>query len=157
MTAVSAAGTYSAPIEASFDFVTAEDVLPKVLHRYGPVPAVVRTVVLDGPEWDRSGCFREVHLDDGSMLHEQIDQLERPFTFSYDVTPQTGMLRHVIGSARGEWEFAETNDRTETTWTYRFRPRSSLLTPVVWIFSKVFQRYMQAAQERISSQIAAAQ
>ena len=157
MTSVTAPATYSAPIEESFDFVTAEDVLPKVLHRYGPVPAVVGTVVLDGPDWDSAGCLREVHLDDGSMLHEQIDQLARPFTFSYDVTPQTGMLRHVIRSARGEWEFTETDDRTETTWTYRFTPRSTLLRPVVWVFSRVFQRYMRAAQQRISTQVATAE
>lgn len=37
-----------------FDEVVAEDVLPKVLHRYGPIPAVVGTEWLTGP-WSTSG------------------------------------------------------------------------------------------------------
>ncbi len=155
MTSVTTTANYPAELERSFDFVTAEDVLPKVLHRYGPVPAVVGTTIVHGPDWDRSGCLREVHLDDGSMLHEQIDELDRPTVFSYDVTPQTGLLRHVIRSARGEWQFAEAGDHTAAQWTYRFTPRARVLTPMVWVFARVFGRYMRAAHGKISEQIAA--
>ncbi len=156
MISVTATATYPDVVASSFDFVTAEDVLPKVLHRFGPVPAVVETVVLDGPEWDRPGCRREVHLDDGSMLHEEIDELIHPTTFSYNVTPQTGMLRHVIRAARGEWQFAPSGEQTDAVWTYRFVPRTPLLAPIVWVFARVFRGYMRAAHIRISDQIAAA-
>ena len=59
------AGTIEAHVGADiamvFDFVAAEDVLPKVLTGYGLVPAVVRTSGNSGP-WDAPGSIRTVHL-----------------------------------------------------------------------------------------------
>src|SRR5262249_37453935 len=61
--------TINAPIQDVFHFVVAEDVLPKVLRRYGPIPPVIETRVLHGP-WERVGADRSVLLGDGGTLHE---------------------------------------------------------------------------------------
>jgi hypothetical protein len=44
-------------IEEVFDFVAAEDVLPKILTGYGLVPGVASTSDISGP-WDRPGSHR---------------------------------------------------------------------------------------------------
>ena len=62
----------AAAIELVFDFVSAEDVLPKVLTGYGLLPPVERTSGNTGP-WDRPGSSRTVHLADGnSHLHNGV-------------------------------------------------------------------------------------
>ena len=48
----------AATVERIFDVVVAEDVLPKVLHRWGPIPAVTGTRDLTGP-WDTPGLAQD--------------------------------------------------------------------------------------------------
>jgi len=78
---VQIAATLEARIAAAallvFDFVAAEEVLPKVLTGYGLLPAVVRTSGNTGP-WDQPGSARTVHLADGSTAREQVTAYERP-------------------------------------------------------------------------------
>lgn len=52
-------------IQDVFDFVAAEDVLPKILTGYGMVPGVASTSDISG-RWDRPGSHRVVNLADGS-------------------------------------------------------------------------------------------
>ena len=71
---------YIAAAEAPvFDFVAAEDVLPKVLTGYGLLPGVVRTSGNTGP-WDQPGSVRTVHLADGNTAREQVTAYEQPYT-----------------------------------------------------------------------------
>ena len=63
--------------EAVFAFITAEDVLPKVLTGYGPLPAVVRTSGHTG-NWDIPGSARVVHLADGTSVREQLTHYVSP-------------------------------------------------------------------------------
>jgi hypothetical protein len=65
-----------------FDFVGAEDVLPKVLTGYGMLPAVVRTSGNTGP-WDKPGSNRLVHLKDGTTAREEVTAYRRPEYFAY--------------------------------------------------------------------------
>ena len=69
-------------VERTFDVVVAEDVLPKVLHRWGPIPAVSGTRDLTGP-WDTPGSTRIVELADGNTVREQVLAWERPRLFEY--------------------------------------------------------------------------
>ena len=57
-------------VQSLFDTVVAEDVLPKVLRRWGPIPAVVGTRDLTGP-WTTPGSERTVVLDDGTSARER--------------------------------------------------------------------------------------
>ena len=72
--------TIPARKEPVFDFVAAEDVLPKVLTGYGLLPAVVRTSGNTGP-WDRPQSVRTVHLADGNTAREQVTAYTRPKYF----------------------------------------------------------------------------
>ena len=67
-----------------FDFVAAQDVLPKVLTGYGLVPGAASTSDVSGP-WDRAGSHRVVHLMDGSTVHEGLTAYERPGYFAYRI------------------------------------------------------------------------
>ncbi len=71
----------SAGSEAAFDFVAAEDVLPKVLTGYGLLPAVVATSGNTG-SWSEPGSRRIVHLADGSTAREEVTRYDRPGHFA---------------------------------------------------------------------------
>jgi hypothetical protein len=72
----------AAAIEVVFDFVSAEDVLPKVLTGCGLLPPVERTSGNTGP-WDRPGSSRTVHLADGNTAREEVTAYARPTYFAY--------------------------------------------------------------------------
>jgi hypothetical protein len=122
-----------------FAFIAAEDVLPKVLTGYGPLPAVVRTSGNTGP-WDKVGSARVVHLADGSSVREELTHHDAPKKFAYRVwdfgNPIIGAL---ASEARGEWTFDPTPEGTRVSWTYTFTARNaaaaiplSAITQILW-------------------------
>jgi hypothetical protein len=139
----SAVRRVAAPVERVFDVVVAEDVLPKVLHRWGPIPAVVGTRDVTGP-WDTPGSSRTVLLADGSIAHETVLVWERPHRFEYRVDGFTHLLGRFVDHAIGAWEFASDGDAgSRFRWTYTFISRGRtpdvLLVPFVRI---AWARYM---------------
>ena len=68
--------------QAFFEFIAAEDVLPKVLTGYGPLTAVVKTSENTGP-WTVAGSARLIHLADGSTVREQVRHFKRSKRFAY--------------------------------------------------------------------------
>ncbi len=84
-------------VEHIFDVVVGEDVLPKVLRRWGPVPAVTGTRDVTGP-WDTPGSERTVLLEDGSTAQEQVLVWERPRRFEYRVDRFTSPLGRPVPS-----------------------------------------------------------
>jgi hypothetical protein len=129
-------------VERLFDVVVAEDVLPHVLHRWGPIPAVAGTRDLTGP-WDTPGSTRTVLLADGGSARERVLGWERGRRFEYRVDRFTSALGRLIDHAIGTWEFAETPRGSSFRWTYRFEARGRaaalLLRPFV---SLAWSRYM---------------
>jgi hypothetical protein len=125
--------TAACPREHLFDVVVAEDVLPKVLHRYRMLPAVTGTAELTGP-WTQPGSQRRVLLADGSSLREQLTIFDRPDRFGYRVDDFPQPLRALVGHAAGSWEFADTATGSSFRWTYRFVPLRSVFTPAVRAF-----------------------
>jgi Polyketide cyclase / dehydrase and lipid transport len=129
--------------------------LPRILHRHGPVPAVIATSGQTGP-WDRPGSRRTVLLGDGSTAREEVTLCEAPARFGYRVAEFSGPVRHVASEARGRWWFAEAGpDATDVRWQYTFVARSALarlaLAPVVRI---AWRRYMAAALARLAAEVA---
>lgn len=118
------------PVERLFDVVTAEDVLPKVLHRFGPVPGVAATRDLTGP-WDRPGSSRTVVLQDGSTVRETLLEHEPPHRFAYRVEDFTSQIARVAAHATGTWEFEPTRSGSRFTWTYAFTPRGAATAPLL--------------------------
>jgi hypothetical protein len=125
-------------VERLFDVVVAEDVLPKVLHRWGPIPGVASTRDLSGL-WDRPGSARTVVLEDGRTAREQVLDWQRPSRFEYRVDRFTGPFGRIVDHAIGSWEFSETGGGAAFRWTYGFEPRTgagkavlSAVVPLAW-------------------------
>lgn len=133
----------AANADATFAFIAAQDVLPKVLTGYGPLPAVVRTSAITGP-WDRPGSARVVHLADGSTAREQVTGYDRPRYFAYRVwdfgNPIIGRL---ATGARGQWTFEGVPGGTAVTWTYTFTAVNRVLAvPLRAIAGLLWRGYM---------------
>lgn len=122
-----------------FAFITAQDVLPKVLTGYGPLPAVVRTSEVSGP-WDVPGSARIVHLADGTTVREQVTQFTSPTGFAYRIFEfGNPIVAALATSARGEWTFSEAPGGTKVIWTYTFSAKNGLtaiplsgITQILW-------------------------
>lgn len=137
-----------APVERLFDEVTAEDVLPKVLHRYLLVPAVVGTEGLTGP-WNTPGSQRQVRTSDGRTLREEVTAWERPCHFAYRVEGFTGVLGAMVSHAVGEWTVSGDDGGSAFAWTYTFFARSRAVAPVVRGFVRLlWSGYMAGCAER---------
>lgn len=127
----------------TFDVVVAEDVLPHVLHRWGPIPAVLGTRDLSGP-WDTPGSERTILLGDGSTARERVLRWERPRLFEYRVDRFTSPLGRLVDHAVGLWEFAASERGSSFRWTYTFEPRGSFSTVLLGAFvPTAWARYMR--------------
>jgi hypothetical protein len=126
-----------------FQFITAEDVLPKILTGFGPLPAVVRTSENTSP-WDRPGSARLIHLADGSTVREQLTDYDRPRFFAYRVwAVENPIVRRLAVEARGEWTFAAEASGTRVTWTYTFTARNRwAAVPLFGITQLLWRGYM---------------
>ena len=107
------------PIQEVFDFVTAENVLPKILTGYGMVPGVAFTSDVSGP-WDRPGL---THYD-------------RPSYFAYRVSDPSFALKHLMTQARGEFWFQPADGGTKVKWTYTFQAKNGLAKLPLLLFVK---------------------
>jgi Polyketide cyclase / dehydrase and lipid transport len=129
-------------VERVFDVVVAEDVLPRVLHRWGPIPAVTGTQDLSGP-WDTPGSQRTVVLEDGSTARERVIVWERPWRFEYRVDQLTSPLGRLFSHAIGSWSFAETGSGSEFRWTYSFHSRGRAAAALLTLVAHTaWARYM---------------
>jgi len=134
-------------VERIFDVVVAEDVLPKFLHRWGPVPGVTGTAELTGP-WDTPGSERTVLLEDGSSAHEQVLTWERPGRFEYRVDRLSNPLGRLVDHALGSWEFSATGRGSRFVWTYSFTsPRRLSAAPLRLFTATAWARYMDQCAE----------
>ncbi len=159
-TTVTIAETIDAPIEAVFDFVVAEDVLPKVLLGYGPLPRVVHTSDLHS-SWEEPGVHRTVHLADGSTAREEVTDFRRPHYFAYNVSQFTFALRHLATEGRGQWRFTRTADGTRVEWIYTFTARSPLTYPLLlavaqWLWRGYMRVGLRATKRLVEGRRSAA-
>jgi uncharacterized protein YndB with AHSA1/START domain len=139
----------AAPREAVFRFTTAEDVLPKILHRYGPIPATVGTKVLSGT-WDHPVAERIVAFEDGGTLHEHLLLRNEPSEFGYRIDQFANGLEHLANFGEGHWTFEDDHGATLVSWTYSFEPRSWVSRPVLAAFLKLFYKpFMQRSLDEI--------
>jgi hypothetical protein len=141
----------SATIEANvdtdivnlFDVVTAEDVLPKVLKRFGFVPPVISTSGNTGP-WDKPGSSRTVHLAGDTSAREEVTAFERPRYFAYRVDNFTFAVRHLAKFATGEWWFERDGAGSHLRWTYTFHAKGRLTAALLTFFVRMqWQGYMR--------------
>jgi hypothetical protein len=129
--------------ESVFAFIAAEDVLPKVLTGYGPLPAVLRTSGRTGP-WDQVGSARVVHLADGGTAREQVTLLDAPRRFAYRVWDISNPIVGALATeARGDWTVVATAQGTKVTWTYTFVAKNAIAAaPLSAIAQVLWRGYM---------------
>jgi hypothetical protein len=136
-------------LSEGFDFVAAQDVLPKILTGYGLVPGVASTSNVSGP-WDRPGSTRTVHLLDGSTVHEGITHYDRPAYFAYRVSEPTFLLKYLMSHAQGQFWFVETEGGTQMKWTYTFHATNWLTKIPLQLFVRTqWQGYMDVCVKNI--------
>jgi hypothetical protein len=105
-----------APVHDVFQFVTAKDVLPKILLGYGPLPGVMSTSESTGP-WHVPGSFRMVHSKNGSSAREELTDHQPPTYFAYRTSDFTSVLKYVASQGRGQWWFTPDEQDTRVKWT----------------------------------------
>lgn len=141
--------------EAVFSFIAAEDVLPKVLTGYGPLPAVIGTSENTGP-WTVPGSARRIHLADGTTVREQITHYEPSTHFAYKVWDfGNPLIRSLAIGARGEWTFTPVPGGTLVTWTYTFSAKNAVTAlPLSGITQILWRGYMDVCLENTKRLIA---
>jgi Polyketide cyclase / dehydrase and lipid transport len=134
--------------EAVFNFITAEDVLPKVLTGYGPLPAVVKTSGNTG-KWTEPGSARQIHLTDGSTVREALTHYQPSTRFAYRVWDfGNPLIRTLATDARGEWTFSPAPGGTLATWTYTFTAKNAVTAvPLSGITQILWRGYMDVCLE----------
>jgi hypothetical protein len=143
--------------DAVFAFIVAEDVLPKVLTGYGPLPAVLGTSAHTGP-WDTPGSARLIHLADGSSVREQISAFTPPRHFAYRVWDfGNPIIRTLATEAHGEWHFAPAPGGTLVTWTYTFSAKNAAAAvPLTAITQTLWRGYMNTCLDNAQRLMASA-
>lgn len=131
-------------IETVFKFIAAQDVLPKILTGYGPLPGVIGTSDITGP-WDVPGSSRVIHLKGGGTAREQVTEYQLPGSFKYRVWDfDNAILKTLVTGARGEWTFKSVPGGTEATWTYTFSAKNGLTAiPMSFVGHVLWAGYME--------------
>jgi hypothetical protein len=109
-------------IQNVFDFIAAEDVLPKILTGYGMVPGVAWTSNVSDP-WDLPGSHRVVHMADRSTANEGVTHYDRPSYFACRVSNPTFALKYLMTEASGQFWFEPADGGTQVKWTYTFHAK----------------------------------
>lgn len=120
-----------APVDRVYDYVVREDTPARDLRGYGLVAGVRGDRRLTEGGWDHAGARRVVILEDGSTLHEEIEELARPSSFRYRVDAFDFSIGWFASRGRGFWTFEPMGDRTRVTWTYVFTARSCEARPAL--------------------------
>lgn len=130
--------------EDVFDVVTAPDAVGKTFVGHGPVPAAQRSEVL-GDGVMRVGATRRVHNADGSVVDEEIVELERPHTQAYRlVSGLRPPFTWLVSEAGGRWRIEPAGEGTRVRWVFSFQPRSWLTKPLVQLLIQpAFRRAME--------------
>lgn len=140
--------------EAVYDYVVREDTPARDLRSFGLVPGVRGDVRLTEGNWDRVGARRVVVLEDGSTLHEDIEQLDRPVSFRYRVHDFDFALKTVAEYGRGYWSFTGTPDGTHVVWTYVFNASSCAARPALRaVIGTQFTPFMRHGLARIRADV----
>ena len=131
-----------------FSFIAAEDVLPKILTGYGPLPAVIKTSENTGP-WTVIGSARKIHLADTTTVREQLMHYEPSKRFAYRVWEfGNPIIRTLATGARGEWIFSPAQGGTLVTWTYTFTAKNAASAlPLSGITQILWRGYMNVCLE----------
>src|SRR5450432_1510249 len=83
-----------APIEKVFNYISAEESLPKFLKRYGPVHAIEKWETHKGP-WSFAGACRTLYFEGGDTLREELLSFHPSTYFAYSISEFSGSVKHL--------------------------------------------------------------
>ena len=152
-------GQIPADLETVFDVLVPIDVT-SILCGRGLLPAVTAIEDQSG-DWDGVGQSRIIRLSDGSGMLETLTSFDRPHSFTYLISEIGSVLRLLVSTMHGSWQFEDGGAVGETpithaTWRYEFESRSILTRPLAWIIVKFFWRpYMAESLERATAIVVA--
>ncbi len=136
------------PPETAFDRAVDSSVMPQILLRSGPSPAVVKVEPIGGGPG--VGAVRRVEMSDRSSIEEEVTRLDRPARYGYRwrtrPKPPFGWL---IRTAEADWTFAATAAGTSITWLYTFTLTSPFVAPLAVPLLAIFRGWMTAALRRL--------
>ncbi len=155
---ITRSATFPGEPESVFAQITPQDILPKVLTGFGPIPAVVGTTQHQG-NWGQPGAFRVVCMKDGSTVKEQLTAFDRPHGFAYRVWDFDNKLIRFLadGGTQGQWQFHPLGDSTRVRWTYTFLTSRRLRSlPLALIINVFWRGYMDVCLKNFQKMISAA-
>lgn len=121
--------------------------ITRVMQGFGPFPAVERVESLEG-EWTGPGATRRVYLSDGNDAHEELQVVESPRRFVYEISDASGPMGVMARSAIGEFIFTETTNGTRVDWSQTFDARG-LAAPILLPVLKLgWARYLNDALQK---------
>ena len=129
------------PPQQTFTTIAPID-LSLLFKGWGPFPAVRGVKNQIGP-WDHVGASRNPDLSDGSTATERLTEYTAGYSFAYELTAFTNVLRRLIHGVRGEWTFTSDGDGTMIRWTYEFKPLRGRSVLVRRGLAPLWRRYMQ--------------
>ncbi|WP_033341519.1 SRPBCC family protein [Catenuloplanes japonicus] len=104
--------------------------------------------------WDHAGVARRPRFTDGSQATEALTEYVEGHGFAYELTGFTNALATLALGVRGEFSFLPDGGGTMIRWTYEFKPRPGRAWIVAGPFRPLWQRYMQAALDRMVAVVA---
>jgi uncharacterized protein YndB with AHSA1/START domain len=134
------------PREEVFDFIVRPEAVAELFHGYGPIPGAVKSeLVGDGKMC--VGAIRRVSNSDGSVIEEEITELERPRRQAYRVV--RGLrppFSWVVEGGGGKWTLTYEGG-TVVEWRFVFEVRP-LALPLALLLRPYFLKAMQDALDR---------
>ncbi len=140
-----------------FQYCTSPEGAVEFFRGYGPIPAIKSLSYRPGHSLE-VGALREVRLADGSVLEEQVLELQPPARHAYRVSGFAPPLSWLSRQALGGWTFAEVPagaDRpagVQVTWDYAYQLTGLWAWPAAALIVKVL---MRGAMRRALAAIAA--
>lgn len=134
------------PVEEVFDFVTTPSSVAATFRGHGPIPGTRSSEIVGGGPM-KVGSIRRVVSEDGSVVDEEIVELERPRRQAYRLLggfkPPFSWL---IAGAHGSWTLEPVGaSATRITWVFTFVLRSFLAWPFAVLLRRPFFRAMSGA------------
>jgi len=128
-----------------FAYLTRPDTIPEVFHGHGLIPGATQAELVSTGGM-RKGAVRQVTNSDGSVIEEEITELEAPSKQSYML--RRGMrfpFSALVRRAGGDWTVREEGDGAHIEWTFTFELTTPLLWPIVAPLRRDFQIAMRKA------------
>jgi uncharacterized protein YndB with AHSA1/START domain len=138
------------PPAAVFRFCVDPTTMAQVFKGAGPIPAITQVT---GPA-PAVGVIRKIHQADGSVLEEEVLELDPPRRHAYRIVRGIkAPFSLLVRWGDGAWTFTPESEGTRIQWDYGFRLTSPLVWPVARPLMIFMRRAMQGCLDQIKEQM----